>query len=144
MLDDGRIRLSDGTEVDHTIGEIQDDPSVVLIPNSDIIRPNSWFKVLTKAYKPHNCEQLAFHILDFMLSKLIDLQIKREESRRKTDTILNFLTIGLWKSLKGVFGGISLQQMSAIVERMYDLNLIKKSGEGILVLNECKFKKMQV
>lgn len=144
VLDNGRVRLSDGTEMDPAIGEIQDDPSVVLIPGTDIVRPNSWFKVLTKAYKPHNCEQLAFHILDFMLSKLIDLQIQQEENHRNLNAFLNFVTIGLWRSLRDVFGGISLQQMSAIVDKMYQLNLIKKSGEGILILNECKFKKAQV
>ena len=144
VLDNGRVRLSDGTEMDPAVGEILDDPSVVLIPNTDIVRPNSWFKVLTKAYKPHNCEQLAFHILDFMLSKLIDLQIQQEENHRTLNGFLNFVTIGLWKTLRNVFGGISLQQMSAIVERMYDLNLIKKSGEGIRILNECNFKKVQL
>lgn len=141
VLDNGQVRLSDGTKKDSATGEILDDPSVVLIPGTDIVRPNSWFKVLTKAYQPHNCEQLAFHILDFMLSKLIDLKIQKETNHRNLNAFLNFITIGLWKSLKDVFGGISLQQMSGIVGRMHELNLIKKSGEGILILNECNFKK---
>lgn len=144
VLDNGRVRLSDGTEMDPAIGEILDDPSVVLIPGTDIVRPNSWFKVLTKAYKPHNCDQLAFHILDFMLSKLIDLKIQEEENHRILNFFLNIFTFGWWKLWKDVFGGISLQQMSGIVEKMYELNLIKKSGEGILILNECSFKKAQV
>ena len=41
ILDNGRVRLSDGTEMDPAIGEILDDPSVVLIPNTDIVRANS-------------------------------------------------------------------------------------------------------
>lgn len=130
VLDDGKVRLADGREFDHTAGTIEEDIDAILIPNTDIVRPNSWFKVLTKAYKPHNCEQLAFHILDFMLSKLIDANLRN---------------MGLWKmlvnALKNKFGGISIQKMTSIIEQLYEEDLIKNSGEGILLLNKCDFKK---
>ncbi len=136
LIDDSTVRLSNGTVKKKTEGELMDDMSAVLIPGTSIVRPNSWFEVTSDAYEPHNCEQLAFHILDFMCSKVIDAKIREQE-----DGILGGFFIKIWQSISGAFGGISLEEMKDIISRMNNGGLIKKSGEGIRILNSCNFRK---
>ena len=135
----------------HKEGSVSDDPSAILIPNTDIIRPNSWFKVLSADYKPYNCEQLAFHILDFMLSKIIDIKVRQTEGQdafiadlmRIGNRLLNTISFGVWKAIKDVFGGIPIEDMDKIVNRMIELRLIKRDCEGIRILKQCDFKTLK-
>lgn len=151
VLDNGNVRLSDGTEINLKDGKIQEDASAVLISNSDMMRPNSWFRVLSTEYKPHNCEQLAFHILDFMLSKVIDAKVRKDENqnmfvrglKQLGNGMLNLFTLGLWNSLKDIFGSISIERMIFVIDLIYKNQLIKRCGEGIQILNECNFKKIK-
>lgn len=151
VLDNGNVRLSDGTEMSHKEGSVSDDPSAILIPGTDIIRPNSWFKVLSADYKPYNCEQLAFHILDFMLSKIIDIKVRQAENQdafiadlmKIGNKLLNAISFGVWKAIKDVFGGIPIEDMDKIVNRMIELRLIKRDCEGIRILKQCDFKTLK-
>lgn len=150
VLPDNKVRLSDGKLLDSNSGKLELDMDAVLIPGTDIMRPNTWFKVQSAEYKPHNCEQLAFHILDFMLSKVMDAKISKEENenifiagiRGIFNFALNVFTLGLWSKLKDIFGSISIEKMAAIITKMNDMNLIKREGEGIVILKKCNFKKM--
>ncbi len=136
LMDDGTVRLSDGTIMQKAEGQLMDDMSAVLIPGSDIVRPNSWFDVISDKYAPHNCEQLAFHILDFMCSKVIDAKIREQE-----EGIFGGFFNRIWDSISGVFGGISLNEMKDIIKRMNKSGLIKQNVEGIRTLNQCNFRK---
>lgn len=149
LLSRDRIRLYDGTIMNPQSGKLNPDGAAVMIYGSDIIRPNSWFKIQSSEYKPHNCEQLAFHILEFMLSKAIDAKIRENENenfivaglRGIANFALNFCTLGIWNKLKDIFGSISIEKMSSIIYQMNQSNMIKRKGEGILILKECNFKK---
>lgn len=148
VLSNNSIRLSDGTFMKSQEGKLLDDESAVMIKGSDIIRPNSWFKVQSSEYKPYNCEQLAYHILEFMLSKVIDAKVRRKENGNMfisdilnvADRALNFFTIGIWNKLKDIFGSISIEKMSSIIDNMNKMNMIKRSGDGILILKKSNFK----
>ncbi len=148
-LQNGDIRLSNGDiRAKSSFIKIQEDLDAILIPDTDIIRPNSWFTIESSVYKPHNCEQLALHILEFMLAKVVDAKITEEQNqnplirgiRRAANFILNVGTLGLWEKLCDLFGGISIDQMQNAMQKLNDRNLIKHSGEGITILETCKFK----
>ena len=149
QLKDGKIRLANGEIKDRgSLVKVQEDLEAVLIPDTDIVRPNSWFRIESKEYKPHNCEQLALHILEFMLAKVVDARIKQEEQqnpilrgiRRAANFFLNVGTLGLWKKLCDMFGEISIEQMQSALKKLEEKNLIKHSGEGITILKTCSFK----
>lgn len=149
QLPDGRMRIANGKTKDrNSLSKVQEDLDAVLIPGSDIVRPNSWFKIESSEYKPHNCEQLALHILEFMLSKVVDAKIKEEQQqnpilrgiRRAANYVLNVGSFGLWKKLCDQFGEISIEQMQSAIKKLNDKNLIKHSGEGITILETCSFK----
>lgn len=148
-LQNGDIRLSNGDiRAKSSFKKIQEDLDAILIPDTDIIRPNSWFRIESSVYKPHNCEQLALHILEFMLAKVVDAKITEEQNqnplvrgiRRAANFILNVGTFGLWEKLCDLFGGISIEQMQNAMKKLNDKNLIKHSGEGITILETSKFK----
>lgn len=147
-LSSGKVRLSDGKEVDSTTGTLIEDNEAILIPDSDIMRPNSWFAITGRSYQPHNCEQLAFHILDFMLGKTIDAQIREKESqnpiaagaKRVLNFILDIPTFGLWSQLKEYFGDIPIDKMQSIIDKMKKQGLIKYCGEGIEIYKKCQLK----
>lgn len=148
VLPNGKIRLSNGDEMEASCGTVTEDASAVMIPESDIVRPNSWYKVISSEYKPHNCEQLAFHLLNFMLSKAIDAKIRVEESQNPIlrrlaklgGDVINVLTMGLWNKMRDIFGSISIEKMTAIIQYIRNENLIKYSDEGIQILKKCNFK----
>lgn len=68
-----KVRFADGSErvVDGTKDKFVIDPQSPVREGSSILRPNSWFKVVSKSYSPHNCEQLAYYILRFVLAKYL-------------------------------------------------------------------------
>lgn len=148
-LPNGDIRLSNGEiKAKNSIRKIQEDLDAILIPDTEIIRPNSWFKIKSSEYKPHNCEQLALHILEFMLAKVVDARIKEDQNqnpifrgiKKAANFILNVGTFGLWEKLCDLFGGITIEQMQSAIKKLNDRNLIKHSGEGITILETCTFK----
>lgn len=148
LLPDGRIILSNGEVKGKGNGTLKEDMDAVLIAGSDIVRPNSWFKIESNAYAPHNCEQLAFHILEFMLLKVLDAKIREEEGqcgfikgvKAAMNFILNVGTLGLWNKLKDLFGDISIDQMQKAIAELKSKNMIKYSGEGISIIKSCTFK----
>ena len=148
-LPTGEIRLSNGEiKGKESFKKIQEDLDAVLIPGSLILPPILWFKIESSEYRPHNCEQLALHILEFMLAKVVDAKIKADQNqnpilrglRIAANFILNVGTLGLWDKLCDLFGGISIEQMQSAMKKINDRNLIKHSGEGITILEKCSFK----
>ena len=60
---------------------LQDDHTAV-IEGYGFSRPNSWFKVVSSVYAPHNCEQLTYNILHFLISKtLFAKQLEQEKKK---------------------------------------------------------------
>ena len=151
LLINGNVRLSDGTEMSPSIGMLADDMDSVLIPDTDIVRPNSWFLVKSTEYAPKNCEQLALHILEFMLRKVIDARIREEKNRgffergarAAFNILLNASTLGLWSKLKDYFGNIPLEKMTEIIGTMQSQQIIKYNGEGIEIYKDVELLKQQ-
>lgn len=149
MLEDGTIRLADGSIKDPKTGNLQPDGDAFLIKdNPDFIRPNTWFHFESSKYEPHNCEQLAYHILEFMLNKAIDAKIREEENqsgfvkmmKRIGNTVLNVGTLGIYNELVKIFGSISIEKMQEIMKEMNRKHLIKYRDEGIEIYKACNFK----
>ena len=142
-----KIRLSNGQIMLLSEGSINDDPSAVLIFGTDIVRPNSWYSVCSQEYRPHNCEQIALHILEFMLRKMIDAKIRKDNSRgfifRGARTLANFalnvVTLSLWSEIKNYFGDIPMSMIESIINTMKSQGIIKYSGEGIEVYKDVEF-----
>lgn len=143
VLPNGKIRLNDGSIKEVSAGKLQEDMDAVLIPGSDIVRPNSWFKIESSEYHPHNCEQLAYHILEFMLAKVVDARIKENENQnailrgviRAFNFVLNAGTLGLWDKLKDLFGGISIEKMQETLHKLENKNMVKYSEKESPSLN---------
>lgn len=148
VLPNGKIRLNDGTIKEASSGKVKEDMEAVLIPGSDIVRPNSWFKIDSSEYRPHNCEQLAYHILKFMLDKVVDARIREEEKQNSffkglkkfANFVLNVGTFGLWEKIKDLFGSISIEKMQETLQKLEEKKMVKYSGEGISVIKRCTFK----
>ena len=141
VISSDEVRLSDGKIMQNSIGSIKDDYSAILIPDTDIIRPNSWFEVTSSDYAPHNCEQLALHILDFMLRKFIDAKIRKEREmsplerfgKKAFSFLSNMVTLGFYSKIKNYFGDIPIEKMKRVINSMKNNKIIKYSGEGIEV-----------
>ena len=97
---------------------------------------------------PYNCEQLAYHILEFMLAKVIDARIREEERQNSImkglwkvmDFMMNAGSFGLWGKLKDLFGGIPIERMQRVLKQLDNRHLIKRSSEGIQLIKKCAFK----
>ncbi len=142
-----KIRLSNGQIMPLSEGCTDDDPLAVLILGTDIVRPNSWYYVCNQEYRPHNCEQLALHILEFMLQKMIDAKIREENNRgflsrvarASVNFALNVVTFSLWSDIKDYFGDIPMSMIESIINTMKSQGIIKYSGEGIEVYKDVEF-----
>ncbi len=149
MLDDGTLRLANGDIMDPKKGSVQPDEEAFLInDNPDFIKPNSWFIFESDKYYPHNCEQLAYHVLEFMLLKAIDAKIREEENensvkkffKKTANVIMNICTFCLYEQLVNIFGSITIEKMQAIIASLHEHKLIKYYGEGIEITKACNFK----
>jgi len=146
------IRFADGHErpVNRSSDKFADDLTSIVREGTSIRRPVSWFKVIRKEYSPHNCEQLAYYILQFLLAKY--LYVKEQSSllkRFKLDTegifrfILNppFYDLRLFlryllNLLVNYLGTMSSGNLQRVLDSIKERKLIKTSGEGI-----CRIKK---
>lgn len=124
------------------------DPQAPVKEGSTILRPNSWFKVVKKDYEPHNCEQLAYYILQFVLSKYLFIkeveQKKKEEEQKKRSLVRLVIAVVIacfnWpfaliyyvahKAL-AYLGSISYEDLHEVIHSIKEKKLIKTSGEGI-------------
>ena len=156
-LTDGKtkVRFANGDErkIDNTMDKFKLDPQSILKEGSTIMRPNSWFNVISKNYSPHNCEQLAYYILRFVLSKY--LFIKEAEERKKQAERENrsrfrvILTAAIafisWpvaviyyvaSKVVEYMGTINYDQLHNFISSIKERDLIKTAGEGICCLKK--------
>lgn len=127
-LADGKkkVRFADGSErvVDGTKDKFVIDPQSPVREGSSILRPNSWFKVVSKSYSPHNCEQLAYYILRFVLAKY--LFVKEIENRKEKEKEKRNL---LWK-IKNA-GKVVVNVTKAVIKEIDDFKEYP-TAEGII------------
>lgn len=151
------VRFGDGTCRQIMQDDIIDeDPEGKISEFHSIIRPYSWFHVTENEYAPHNCEQLAYYILQFVLKKYLflkNLEAEKKEKERKKKSwwkytkiaIIAFFSIPFaiiyWAAGKLIekMGTISYEELKTLVTSIESRGLIKHNTEGI-----CNVKKSQL
>lgn len=151
------VRFGDGTCRQIMQDDIIDEDSEGKISEfHSIIRPYSWFHVTGNEYAPHNCEQLAYYILQFVLKKYLflkNLEAEKKEKERKKKSwwkytkiaIIAFFSIPFaiiyWAAGKLIekMGTISYEELKTLVTSIESRGLIKHNTEGI-----CNVKKSQL
>lgn len=151
------VRFGDGTCRQIMQDDIIDeDPEGKISEFHSIIRPYSWFHVTGNEYAPHNCEQLAYYILQFVLKKYLflkNLEAKKKEKERKEKSwwkytkiaIIAFFSIPFaiiyWAAGKLIekMGTISYEELKTLVTSIESRGLIKHNTEGI-----CNVKQSQL
>ena len=151
------VRFGDGTCRQIMQDDIIDeDPEGKISEFHSIIRPYSWFHVTGNEYAPHNCEQLAYYILQFVLKKYLflkNLEAEKKEKERKKKSwwkytkiaIIAFFSIPFaiiyWAAGKLIekMGTISYEELKTLVTSIESRGLIKHNTEGI-----CNVKKSQL
>lgn len=157
LNDETEVRFGDGTVrqiIDDDV--IADDPESRISEFHSIVRPYSWFHVTGKEYAPHNCEQLAYYILQFVLAKYLflkNLDAREKEKERKKKKWWKYATIVAislisipfafiyWAAgkLMEKMGTISYEELNALINSIESRGLIKHDTEGI-----CNVKKSQL
>lgn len=151
------VRFGDGTCRQIMQDDIIDeDPEGKISEFHSIIRPYSWFHVTGNEYALHNCEQLAYYILQFVLKKYLflkNLEAKKKEKERKKKSwwkytkiaIIAFFSIPFaiiyWAAGKLIekMGTISYEELKTLVTSIESRGLIKHNTEGI-----CNVKQSQL
>lgn len=127
-----KVRLADGSYY-----TLKPDDKVNLDPNSTIdednpmVKPNSWFKIDNKELEPYNCDQLALHIIRFMMRK--GIAVRAAATAHK-----GFFWL-LWDALKSVFGTMPLETLKNKMDDISRDQVIRDSGNGITIIKQCTF-----
>lgn len=126
--------------------DILQDDHTAIIEGYGLPRPNTWFKVIDSKYAPHNCEQLAYNILHFLIAKTLFAK-KLEQEKKKKGRWWKVL-IGIPFGLFGVgtmatylflserFGNMNIEKLQQTLMQLDKKGLWKHNGEGIKVLNK--------
>ena len=158
-----QVRFGNGDveDLDLSRHRIQEDGSAVIREGSSLMKPNSWFTTVGKEYQPHNCDQLAYYILQFYLAKVmfakkveeLEQNKKRWKWRKWLAVVLSYGMGGLlgfnWliaaviayfssKYLEKKFGTITLEEMLALTKKLQMGGYIKKNTDGIETIKESK------
>lgn len=106
-LSDDTVRFGEGVEKSGIqTADLQIDPNAIIPPGNRMLRPNTWFRVTDSDYEPHNCEQLAFHILQFVMKdyirlngtpQKIDINKIKSEGRRLGRNFRDFVSSKVFK-----------------------------------------------
>lgn len=144
LLSNGVVRKlipSDIHQLDHT-SEIEG--------YDGVLRPGSWFKVISSVYAPHNCEQLAYYILQFLLSKALNAK-KIEEAKKKKGRWWKGLLAGAvavaghvfvaaamaaYWYLSERFGSINIEKLQKTLDEIKKRGLWKQNVDGIKIINK--------
>ena len=154
VIDDGdRLRFEDGTIKE--VGELQiecvvEDPTA-LFQGTNIERPNTWFRVVGMQYAPRNCEQLAYHILRYMLYRSIDAEKAKKKNEKGVSPWVKW-GLAIAAVVSGVgwlyaaaavafamgdkMGSVTTTEMENLVNKLSSQGLIKDSGDGIKVVHQ--------
>lgn len=138
------LLTADGQIVDIQAGDIVSPDHNAKLEGFNIIRPNSWFKVIASCYEPRNCDQLVYYILQFALAKSKMLKSKERKGWSfKRIAIAAAIAVGvglpaaaLYVFFAGRLGDIKAEKLQATIDRIRDKGLWKTSDEGIKVVNK--------
>lgn len=152
-----KVRFEDGRveDIDMTRHKFSKDQEAVIREGSILLRPNSWFKTIEKNYDPHNCDQLAFYVLQFYLGKVLFAQkvedLQKNKSRWKWAKIIltalglpcNLLVGDLFAPstatyLSRKFRTITIEQMQTLMKKIQDGGYVKINCEGIKTIQSSK------
>lgn len=122
--------------------------------SGSLMGPNSWFKVCSDQYAPHNCDQLAYYILQFVLAKYLfikEIEEARKKKERRKKSWWNFglsviiafiigipaaITIFVMSKILNNMGSISYEQLKSVIDSLENRHLIKREVEGIYNLQK--------
>lgn len=152
-----QVRFEDGKieEIDLSRHKFQEDADALIREGSTLIRPNSWFTTIGKDYQPHNCDQLAYYILQFYLAKVMfaknveELKVKKSRWKwgKRIAIIVSWALFGVLgaavayfssKYLAKKFGTITLEQMLSLTYKLQEEGFIKRNTDGIVTIKESK------
>lgn len=151
------VRYEDGSieAIDPNRHRFIEDPDAVIRDGSSLVRANSWFTTIGKDYAPHNCDQLAFYILQFYLAKVLFAQkveeLQSKKNKWKWGKRIAIVIFGVALGLLGAavayftsnylakkFGTITVEQMLSLVNKLNESGYIKKNIDGIETIKESK------
>lgn len=139
------LLIANGQIVNIQTGDIVSPDHNARLEGFNIIRPNSWFKVIASSYAPKNCDQLVYYILQFALAKSRMLKSKERKGRTiKLIAIATAIAIGggfpaaaaLYVFFAGRLGNIKAKKLQETIDHIRGKGLWKTSDEGIKVLNK--------
>lgn len=151
-----RIRFENGDvkPLINGVHQFVDDENAKIRSSSSLMRPNSWFKTIGSDYKPENCDQLAYYILEFYLAKV--LFAKKAEKMKDEYSLWDLvkivataigLSVGFFYALAGYFtakylekkfGTFTVDQMENLMNKIKDGNFIKHNCDGIKTIKSSK------
>lgn len=139
LLENGntyKLKEDDILQADHT----------ATIEGYGFSRPNSWFKVTNRVYAPHNCEQMAYNILHFLIAKTLFAKKLEQEKKKKGRWwkvligvpfgLLGVSAMAAYLFLSARMGSINIEKLQQTLIEMDKKGLWKHNGEGIKVLNK--------
>lgn len=132
-ISDNEVVLSNGS-----IYTIQPPYSVDTDPEAKIdgIKvPNAWYEVVSgKGFSPKNCEQVALHILRFLIGKTA---LKRQQDEAENQGFFGLLNRAI-DSLKNWWNGVDYDAFKALISELQSQGKIKDSSDGIELYHICK------
>lgn len=97
--------------------------------------PNSWYEIIPGVgYAPKNCEQIALHILRFLIVKTI---LKQKENDKKSDRFFGYIRSAMNKLLNW-WNGIDYEAFRKLIADLQNEGTIRDSGDGIELYHVCK------
>lgn len=129
--------------------DILQDDHTAIIDGYGFSRPNSWFKVVSSVYAPHNCEQLAYNILHFLIAKTLFAKQLEQEKKKKGRLwkvligapfgLLGVGAMAAYLFLSARMGNIDIEKLQQTLTGLERKGLWKHNGEGIKILNKGLF-----
>lgn len=96
--------------------------------------PNAWYTAdAIVGFTPHNCEQVALHILRFLIGKTI---LKQNEQEKDNKTFLGYISNAI-NNLVNWWKGLDFNAFKKLVKELQDAGKVKDSGEGIELIHVC-------
>lgn len=150
-LENGRLILEDGTIRPYRDDDkLSDDMTATIEGFPNIVRPNSWFKVISTEYRPQNCDQLAFFILHYMLSKTMAASSEENKGngkKRKWRWIAAGVAVALghpwiagsilaYDYVKKKMGTIDAEKMATALDKIKQKGVWHTSTQGVKIINK--------
>ena len=134
------IRLEDGQNRRVDPGNPPVEDAEAVFPNEPIVRPYAWYRIsvdpaqhtLCTEFAPLNCDQLALHILRFVLKKSRDIEAMNSKSSKFAAFFKS-----VWNRLAAIFGNVNRDKIEEIILKMTRDEVLKDSGDGIEYFKRC-------